>query len=196
FVETPGTSIGGGDTFPRSAIDGKIQKFKGALPDVLTNNAMAFMKANKDKPFALLLHYQVPHDPYLPLPEQDVAHYRDLDPTVPEFYGADVKSFKQTTKEYYSAISAADRNVGQVLDFLDENKLSENTLVLFTSDNGENIGQHRIHGKGNGRWIAGGIEGAPQIPNMWDTSIRVPLVMRWPGVIKKGIRSEHMISNL
>jgi len=196
FVKTPASLSGGGYPLPRSEIDGKMQQFKGALPDVLTNNAMAFMKANKDKPFALLLHFQAPHDPYLPLPKQDLAHYRDLDPTVPEFDGADVEQLKQTTKEYYAAVSAADRNVGRVLDFLDEHNLSDNTLVLFTSDNGENIGQHKIEGKGNGRWIAGGIEGAPQIPNMWDTSIRVPLVMRWPGVIKKGIRSEHMISNL
>ncbi|MHC4324324.1 MAG: sulfatase family protein, partial [Planctomycetota bacterium] len=196
FAGTPDAYSGGGDPPPRSAIDGQTQRCRGPLPDVLTNNALVFMKANKDKPFALLLHYQAPHDPYLPVPEHDLAHYRDLDPAVPEFDGADVEQLKRITKEYYAATSAADRNVGRVLDFLDEHNLSDDTLVLFTSDNGANLGHHKIKGKGNGRWIAGGIEGGPHIPNMWDTSIRVPLAIRWPGVIKKGSRTEHMISNL
>jgi arylsulfatase A-like enzyme len=195
FVETAASRGGGGDSFPRSEINGQLQQFEGALPDVLTSNAMAFMKANKDKPFALLLHYQAPHTPWLPVPEQDLAHYTDLDPNVPEFKDADVEKLKRLTKEHYAAVSAADRNIGRVLDFLDEHKLTGNTLVIFTSDNGYAIGHHHILGKGNGRWTARGITG-PIISNMWENSIRVPLAMRWPGVINPGSRTDHMISNL
>lgn len=195
FAGTPAARRGGGYPLPCSAIDGQTQRFEGALPDVLTSNALAFMKANKDKPFALLLHFQAPHSPYLPVPEQDLAHYCDLDPTVPKFRGADVERLKRETKAHYAAVSAADRNVGRVLDFLDEHSLTGRTLVIFTSDNGYAIGHHHIIGKGNGRWTACGIEG-PIINNMWESSIRVPLAMRWPGVIKQGSRTEHMISNL
>jgi uncharacterized sulfatase len=195
FAGTAEACRGGGTPLPRSTVDGKLQRFEGALPDVLTNNAMAFMKGNKDKPFALLLHYQAPHTPFLPVPEQDMAHYTDLDPTVPEFKNADAKKLKQLTKSHYAAVSAADRNIGRVLDFLDEHNLTENTLVLFTSDNGYAIGHHHIIGKGNGQWTACGVMG-PIISNMWENSIRVPMAIRWPGVIKQGGRTEHMISNI
>ncbi|GAI56397.1 unnamed protein product, partial [marine sediment metagenome] len=82
FVETASSRKGGGDSFPRScgyfrdnAADGKIQQFEGPLPDILTNNALAFLKANMDNPFALLLHYDAPHSPFLPVSKQDMAHY-------------------------------------------------------------------------------------------------------------------------
>lgn len=74
-------------------------------------------------------------------------------------------------------------------------KLAENTIVLFTSDHGYNEGRHGIDTKGNGRWMAGGVRG-PARPNMWDTSLRVPLLVRWPGVVKPGTRIEDTVQNI
>ena len=73
--------------------------------------------------------------------------------------------------------------------------LTENTLVVFTSDHGYNEGRHGVNTKGNGHWIVGGVRG-PKRPNMWETSVTVPLVMRWPGVIQPGTRIDHPVSNI
>ena len=56
--------------------------------------------------------------------------------------------------------------------------------MIFTSDHGYNIGHHGIHTKGNGNWCTTDKKGVR--PNMWDTSLRIPLIIRWPGVIKPG----------
>src|ERR1044071_3703539 len=118
---------------------------------------MRFVEANRDRPFALLLHFREPHLPYGPMPEQDTAPFKDLDPTVPQPKGVDVAQVKQWTRDYYAAIHAVDRNLGRLLARLAELKLSDKTIVLFTSDHGYNIGHHTIHTKGNGYWIAGGV---------------------------------------
>jgi len=88
-----------------------------------------------------------------------------------------------------------DRNLGRLLAKLDELKLADNTIVLYTSDNGYNVGHHGIHGKGNGNWIAGGV-GGPKRPNMFEESVRLPLLVRWPAVVKPGTRIEHHVSNV
>ena len=127
--------------------------------------------------------------------EIDSAVYRDIDPDVPIPPGGDVRQIKQWNREYYASITSADRNIGRVLAELDALGLASNTLVIFTSDHGYNNGRHGVETKGNGHWIAGGVRG-PTRPNMWDTSIRVPLVAHWPGVIKPGTTYDDVVSNL
>ncbi len=67
-----------------------------------------------------------------------------------------------------------DRNIGRVLDWLEEKGLREDTLIVFTADNGMNMGHHGIYGKGNGTF--------PQ--NMYDSSVKVPTLISWPRVVK------------
>jgi uncharacterized sulfatase len=88
---------------------------------------------------------------------------------------------KGWTRDYLASVHSVDRNVGRLLDALHRLGLAGRTIVLFTSDNGYNIGHHAIHTKGNGHWVAGGVPGPPR-PNMFDTSLRVPLIVRGPGV--------------
>ena len=64
-----------------------------------------------------------------------------------------------------------DRNIGRLLDWLDAQNLRNNTLVVFMSDNGMNMGHHGIWGKGNATW--------PQ--NLFDTSVKVPCIISRPG---------------
>src|ERR1700733_9999966 len=117
------------------------------------------------------------------MPEEDARLYKDLDPTIPKFPGLDVKQVKQWHREYYACIHAVDRNLGRILAALEKLNLRDRTIVTFTSDHGYNIGHHGIHTKGNGYWVAGG-GGGPKRPNMFEESIRVPLMVRWPGTVK------------
>jgi uncharacterized sulfatase len=121
--------------------------------------------------------------------------FKDLDPTVPQPPGGNVNQIKGWMRDYYSSVHAIDRNLGRLLRRLDELKLTERTIVLFTSDHGYMIGHHGIHTKGNGHWIAGGVTG-PKRPNMFDDSLRVPLLVRWPGVVQPGTRIDQMVTNL
>ena len=180
---------------PTLEVGGEKQQLEGPLPDLLTDDAIRFIKAANAEPFALLLHYRAPHTPYAPVPEEDSAHYVELDPTVPDVPGVDVESLKSQTKAYYASISSVDRNLGRLLESLDSLGVAKNTMVVFTSDHGYNLGRHGISTKGNGVWMAGG-RGRPSRPNMWDTSVRVPLAIRWPAVIDPGKKIDYLVSHV
>ncbi len=189
--------LGGGNTpmNPTLEVSGKQTQLEGPLPDRLVDEAIRFVETNRDRPFGLLVHFRAPHLPYGPVPDEDSAPFTDLDPTVPKAPGLDEKQVKRLTREYYASIHSVDRNLGRLLERLDELDLTRRTIVLFTSDHGYNLGHHGIHTKGNGFWMAGGVNG-PKRPNMWDTSIRVPLLVRWPGVVKPGTEIAEPVSNI
>jgi uncharacterized sulfatase len=189
--------LGGGNTpmNPTLEVDGKDKKFTGSLPDILTDHAIDFVKKNKDRPFALCLHFRAPHLPYGPVPEEDSKPFKDLDPTIPKVKGIDVNQVKTWTRDYYASIHSVDRNLGRLLEALAKLGLEENTIIVFTSDHGYMIGHHVLHTKGNANWVAGGITG-PKRPNMFDLSLRVPLIIRWPGVVKPGTEIRELVSNI
>jgi choline-sulfatase len=171
------------------------RKVPGYGADLMTDEAMRWIGESKDKPFSICLHYREPHTPYTPVPEQDAKLFANLDPTVPTPKGGDVVQIKQWTREYYASIHSVDRNLGRLFAWLEQAGLWDKTIIQFTSDHGYNIGHHGIHTKGNGMWIAGGI-GGPKRPNMWDTSLHIPLLVRWPGVVKPGTVIENQVLNL
>lgn len=181
---------------PELEKDGTTRKFKGPIPDLLADDAIEFLEQNKDRRFAMCLFFREPHQDYVPVPEEDSAPYKGVDLTVPKSKIIDADWLKEIHRQYYGAIHAADRNIGRVLKKLDELKLADNTVVIFTSDHGYNIGQHDIYTKGNAAFIAGkGVHG-PRRPNMFEESIRTPLLVRWPGVIKPGTEIADGVSNL
>ena len=180
---------------PMLEADGVQQQFKGPLPNLLTDDALRFVSDNRDRPFALLIHFREPHLPYGPVPEEDSTLFAQLDPTVPQAPGADTTQVKKWTRDYYASIHAVDRNIGRLLKHLDELDLSRKTIILFTSDHGYMIGHHGLHTKGNAWWVAGGVQG-PKRPNMFDDSLRVPLIVRWPGVVKPGTQVREQVVNL
>lgn len=163
--------------------------------DLLTDEAMRWIGSVKDKPFAVSLHFREPHLAYKPVPEEDSKLFTNLDPTVPQSPGLDIAQVKGWTRDYYAAIHSVDRNMGRLFAFLEKEGLWENTIIQFTSDHGYNIGHHGLHTKGNGMWVAGGVTG-PKRPNMWDTSLRIPLLVRWPGTVKPGTVIEQQVLNL
>jgi len=174
---------------------GRSVTVEGAGSNLLMDDALRFIELNKDRPFAALIHFREPHIPYGPMPEEDATLFTDLDPTIPAWPGLDQQQVKQWHRGYYAAVHAVDRNLGRLLAKLDELKLAENTIVMFASDHGYNIGHHGIHTKGNGMWIAGGVVG-PKRPNMFDTSLRMPLIVRWPGVVTPGLEITETVIQL
>ena len=83
---------------------------------------------------------------------------------------------------YYAAITAIDAGIGKILDYLDVHGLAEETVVIFTSDNGMNMGHHGIWGKGNGTYP----------PNMYDSSIKVPFLIRAPFLKEHGSVTDRL----
>ena len=71
----------------------------------------------------------------------------------------------------------------------------DKTIIMFQSDHGYNIGHHNLHTKGNAWWVAGGVNG-PKRPNMFETSMRIPLLVRWPDVVKPGTEIREDVSNV
>lgn len=88
--------------------------------------------------------------------------------------------YQRYMQDYLACISSVDDNVGRVLDYLDENGLAKNTLVVYTSDQGFYLGEHGWFDK---RFI-------------YDESFKTPLLVRWPNTIKPGITNKEMVQNL
>lgn len=207
-----GTFVGfrGGSAQVRQPIlekNGVTSKEDGFIVDLITDEAILWlMHHDSNKPFATSIHFREPHAPYLPVREEDWARVKDLDPTVPNpnYPGLDIDQVKKMTLEYLASVAAIDRNLGRILDALQQRKFSDNTLVIYTSDHGYNLGHNGIWHKGNGHWILQPQSLPPataripsgQRPNMFDKSIQVPMVLRWPGVIKPGTINRHTISHL
>lgn len=88
--------------------------------------------------------------------------------------------YQRYTKDYLRTVAAVDEGVGRVLDYLDEQKLSENTIVIYSSDQGFYLGEHGWYDK---RW-------------MFEESLKMPFLVRWPGVITPGTQSTALIQNI
>jgi uncharacterized sulfatase len=95
---------------------------------------------------------------------------------------------------YYAHITCADRNLGRLLAALEELGLADNTIIIFMGDNGTNFGHHGMRGKGNG-WI---LDNGPRNtrPNLFDTSVLVPFIVRWPTVVQPGQTSDALVSTI
>jgi uncharacterized sulfatase len=189
--------LDGGNTpmNPTLEVRGKSEKLKGSLPDILTDDAMEFVKKHKAGPFALMLNFREPHAPYAPTPAEDMAPFKDLDPKIPDYPNLNVKRVKQLTREYYASVHSIDRNLGRLFALLDDLGLRENTIIIFTSDHGYMIGHHGLIHKGNANWITEGRE-KERRPNMFDHALQVPLMVRWPKVVRPGTEVTELVSNI
>lgn len=181
---------------PELEIEGQLIKRSGLTVDIVTDEALQFIDRNRDRVFALSVHFREPHSPWLPVSDGDWAPYKDLDPVLPDpdFPNLDVPRAKKSMREYLASVTALDRAVGRLLAALEATALARKTVVVLTSDNGYNIGHNGIWHKGNGHWLLTGNQG--QRPNMYDNSLRVPTIVRWPGVIRPGRQVTETISNL
>ena len=173
-------------------INGTITPSEGWIDDVTTDHAIRFLRENKDKSFDMVVGYKSPHDPRMP-PERAKDRFagKELRPA-PNLEVAPPYHHRQATKanarkgngegirNYFRCISAADDCLGRLLDALDELKLSDNTVVVFTSDNGYFLGEHSLGDK----------RGA------YEESMRIPLIVRYPKLIKPGSVRDEMVLNI
>lgn len=200
--------LGGGTVLkdPELEENGELKTFKGFTTNILTDQALEFISnhSKTESPFLLSLHYRAPHAPWLPLPEEDWHNYENLGVEFPHPYypNLDKEKLRRFTREYYGSVASVDRNVGRILSLLDKIAIADNTMVVFTSDHGYNMGHNGIWHKGNGHWI---VKNPPvatdnipegQRPNMYDNSIKVPTVVRWPAGIKAGTVIENSVNVL
>jgi len=120
-------------------------------------------------------------------PQQKAAWDSVYNPIIRQFYGSglsgdDLVRFKyqRYMQDYLACIAGVDKSVGEVLDFLKENGLDKNTIIIYASDQGFYLGEHGWFDK---RW-------------MFEQSYRTPLLARWPGVIKPGSVNNDLVSNI
>ncbi|MEM7394380.1 MAG: sulfatase/phosphatase domain-containing protein, partial [Verrucomicrobiota bacterium] len=88
--------------------------------------------------------------------------------------------YQRYIKNYLRCVAGLDENIGRLMDFLEQEGLSENTVVIYSSDQGFYLGEHGWFDK---RW-------------MYEESLRSPLLVRWPGVVEAGSKNADMVSNL
>jgi arylsulfatase A-like enzyme len=153
------------------------------LADFLTDRALEFIAARRGGPFFLCLHHFAVHSPWEAKKEL-IAKFQDQ----PGVGG-------HNNPVYAAMIASVDESVGRVLAKLDELKLAEQTLVIFTSDNG-----------GVGGYAAAGIPGAGGITDnaplhggkgmLYEGGIRVPYIFRWPGKITPGTVCDEPINSV
>ncbi len=173
--------------------DGQMEVMPGYLSDVLTDDALEFIEQNRGRPFYLSLHYNAPHAPWTGHPPEIVDSYDDCPfKSCPQeaAHANAISSMRvhlgnrESLKGYFAAVTAMDLNVGRVLEKLDELGLRENTLIVFTSDNGYSCGHHGFWGKGNGTFPL----------NMYENSVKVPFIASQPGRLPEGVVTPALVS--
>jgi len=175
-------------------VNGEKKRMDGFKEDAIGRFATDFIDQNKSKSFCLMVPFYAPHTPYNFQPEEDRAAYEKATfECFPEVgvhpnqnRGLRQHHGNRASKLAYSAlVTGMDRNIGRVLARLEELRLREDTVVVFTADQGWNAGHHGVWGKGNGT-----------VPyNMYEESIRVPLVWSHAGKIRAGATTPEMVSS-
>jgi arylsulfatase A-like enzyme len=197
---------------------GKRSKRAGYCTDLIADYSLDWLKRrDQQKPFFLMCHHKAPHRPWQP--DEKHAHMYD-GADIPEPFNlydhyehrskaaanatlkvgenmtkTDVKrdippdlkgdalrkwAYQYYIKDYLRCIASVDDNVGRVLDYLDAEGLAKNTLVIYTSDQGFFLGDHGYFDK---RF-------------MYEESLRMPFLARYPGVIRPGTKNADMVLNL
>jgi len=189
----------------------------GYVTDIITDMSVEFIaKRPKDKPFFLMCHHKAPHrnwqpdkkhaDMYTDVPIPEPATLRDdyatrtdaareaymtiakdltandLKIAPPEGLSGDALlkwKYQRYMQDYLRCIASVDDNVGRLLDYLDKEGLRENTIVIYTSDQGFFLGEHGWFDK---RF-------------MYEESIRMPFLVRWPGVAGAGTVQDALAIN-
>ncbi len=177
---------------PRTDIHANLTPF--AADDSLSHSAFVasetidFLRANGSQPFFAIAGFYAPHPPLLP-PQEYLDLYQRGAMRLPYLGDRDEPALADFTAEhwrmlrqyYYAYVSQMDHHAGRILDELQALGLDDNTIVVFTSDHGEHLGDHGRLGKGT--------------PG-YDSAARVPLLLRYPGHITAGQTSTAFVEAL
>jgi arylsulfatase A-like enzyme len=158
--------------------NGEVTRGKGFITDDLTNHAIEFVDQHSKTPFFLYLPLNTPHSP-MQVPEENWNKYKDLELT----QKGSISSKENTlhTKAALALTENIDWNVGRLMKRLEQLKLTQNTIVLYFSDNGPN----------GHRWNGGmkGIKGTTD-----EGGVRSPLLLQWPAKLKGGTQVKAIAS--
>ncbi|MFR9503887.1 MAG: sulfatase-like hydrolase/transferase [Rikenellaceae bacterium] len=153
--------------------------------DFLTNRCLEMLERDKDKPFCMMLSIPDPHSPNIGR-EPYKSMFKDMKIEKPATMEEELvanrpkwavggKNESQAfdpnqVREYFAMVKCIDDNIGRLLDFLDENGLADNTIVVFTSDHGDMMYEHHKMDKGN----------------PYQAACKIPFIVRYPNKIKAG----------
>lgn len=185
---------------PTFNIDGTREQQQGHISDLLSERAVEFLKQPHSKPFALYLAHKAVHGPFEPAERHKVLYEKDVvarppnandslegKPVLQQRGPKPANPAKRRTgttdeviKKQLRCMNSVDEGVGRILETLASQKLLDNTMVIFTSDNGFFWGDHGLSDK---RFA-------------YEESIRIPLLMRYPALIKSGSRPRQIALNI
>jgi arylsulfatase A-like enzyme len=162
----------GGDGKPDLWENDKAVTVDGYMTDLITERSLRFIEEHADERFFIDVAYNAPHWPYQPPHHPSVApgnarHVMPQDPNT------------STRADYVAMVEHMDAGVGQILAKLDALGLRDDTIVIFTNDNG-------------GEWLASGGPLFNRKMTVWEGGIRVPTLIRWPGRIPAGSVSDQV----
>ncbi|SHF41178.1 arylsulfatase [Arenibacter palladensis] len=163
------------------------ESFEGYCSDIFTDQAINFIDKNKESPFFCYLAFNAPHTP-LQVPDSYYQKYKDIDPS--DGFGKDGKPFskmsekdKEDARKVYAMVNNIDDNLGKLFKKLEDLKLTENTLVIFMTDNGPQ----------QTRYVGGmrGLKG-----DVFNGGVRVPFYLKYPALYKGNKDVETMSAHL
>ena len=176
-------------------INGKSTETKGWVDDASTEFALEFLRKNREKAFSLVLGFKTCHGPFQPPPRNAELFPGALARSTPNLRAPGVYLAEDRQRQiratefptagptnlgYFRGVAAVDENVGRILKLLDELQLSQNTMVVFASDNGYYLGEH---GLGDKR-------------TSYEESLRIPLLLRFPKLGVKDKRIDQLALNI
>jgi arylsulfatase A-like enzyme len=170
--------------------NGRWVETEGWVDDVTTARAIDYMARHRAEPFALFIGYKSPHDNRTPA-SRHAARYADAriaEPVsfraYPPFEWADrTKPWNPIVEDrlnYFRCLQGVDDNIGRLLDALQQQGLTDDTLIIYASDNGYYLGEH---GLGDKR-------------SAYEESIRIPLLVRYPRAVAPGIVVDALALNI
>ena len=154
--------------------------------DLFEHEALNFVRTNRDQPFFLYLPFIIPHVA-LQVPDDSLAEYRGKWDDPPYTGGKGYRPHPHPRAAYAAMVTRLDRTVGRIVELVDELGLGEETLIVFTSDNGPTHGgvggsdSEFFNSAGQLRGLKGSV---------YEGGIRVPFIARWTGKIKSATTSD------
>jgi arylsulfatase A-like enzyme len=173
------------EKFPRELWDGRaLRPVSGYADDQFTERALDFLRRNRDRPFFLYLPLISAHF-HIQAPEEEIARHRgklpEADPSRP------------LNATYAAMVTRLDREVGQVVDAVEELGLSGQTLIVFASDHGATFEQGN---QGTSNALDSNRPFRGQKRTLWEGGVRVPALACWPGHIPSGVVSEGIVQTI
>lgn len=146
--------------------DDRLIHEDGYMTDLITERSVRYIREHADEPFFLSIQYNAAHWPYQ-RPDVPSVAVRDAAHLMPQDLDTSMRA------DYVAILERADQGIGAVLQALEDAGISDDTLLIFTNDNG-------------GEWLSRNAPLFHRKGSVWEGGIRVPAMMRWPGVIPAG----------